>query len=260
MQERFGDVTVEVGGDHVAVVEIHRPPNNFFDIALIASLADAYRAVDDEPEARAIVLCSEGRHFCAGADFSAQSDAEPLGRDSTASLYAEAVKLFSALTPVVAAVQGAAVGGGLGLACAADLRIACPEARFAANFSRLGFHQGFGLSVTLPRIIGDQRSLELLLTGRRITGEEAAAIGLCDRLCDQDQVRPEAQRLAGEIAAAGPLAVQAIRATQRGDLAERVRLATRHEDAEQVRLRDTEDFAEGIAASAERRQPVFKGR
>lgn len=260
MQDGFGDVTVQLGDDHVAVVEIHRPPNNFFDIALIASLADAYRAVDEEPGARAIVLCSEGRHFCAGADFSAQSDAAPLGRDHTASLYAEAVKLFSALTPVVAAVQGAAVGGGLGLACAADFRVACPEARFAANFSRLGFHQGFGLSVTLPRIIGDQRALDLLLTGRRIPGDEASAMGLCDRLCAQDQVRSEARLLAAEIAAAGPLAVQAIRATQRGDLADRVRVATRHEDAEQVRLRDTEDFAEGIAASAERRDPVFRGR
>lgn len=260
MQEQFGDVTAQVGDDHVAVVEIHRPPNNFFDIALIASLADAYGMLDNERDARAIVLCSEGRHFCAGADFSAQSDAEPLGPEHTASLYAEAVKLFSASTPVVAAVQGAAIGGGLGLACAADFRVACPEARFAANFSRLGFHQGFGLSVTLPRIVGEQRSLEMLLAGGRIPGREAAAIGLCDRLCEQDQVRSEARRLAAEIAAAGPLAVQAIRATQRGDLAERVRKATRHEDAEQVRLRETEDFAEGVAASAERRDPVFKGR
>jgi enoyl-CoA hydratase/carnithine racemase len=260
MQERFGDATVKLGDDHVAEVEIHRPPNNFFDVALIRSLAEAYQAVDDEPGARAIVLCSEGRHFCAGADFSAQSDADPVGRDYTASLYAEAIKLFSALTPVVAAIQGAAVGGGLGLACAADFRVGCPEARFAANFSRLGFHQGFGLSVTLPRIVGEQRSLEMLLTGRRIGGEEAAAIGLCDRMSDQERVRSEARRLAAEIAAAGPLAVRAIRATQRGDLAERVRRVTQHEDAEQVRLRDTEDFAEGIAASAERRDPVFKGR
>jgi enoyl-CoA hydratase/carnithine racemase len=260
MQQRFGDATVRLGDDHVAEVEIHRPPNNFFDVALIRSLAEAYQVIDDEPEARAIVLCSEGRHFCAGADFSAQSDAEPVGKDHTASLYAEAIRMFSALTPVVAAVQGAAVGGGLGLACAADFRVGCPEARFAANFSRLGFHQGFGLSVTLPRIVGEQRSLELLLTGRRIGGEEAAAIGLCDRLCDQERVRSEARRFAAEIAAAAPLAVRSIRATQRGDLAERVRRATQHEDAEQVRLRGTEDFEEGIAASAERREPVFKGR
>ncbi len=259
MQNRFGDLTVQMGDDHVATVEIHRPPANFFDIALIKDLANAYRAVDDDPDARAIVLCSEGRHFCAGADFNAQSDAQPLGSDHTASLYAEAVKLFSASTPVVAAVQGAAIGGGLGLACSADFRVACPEARFAANFSRLGFHQGFGLSVTLPLIVGPQRSLELLLTGRRITGDAAAAMGLCDRLCAQDQVRVEARRLAAEVAAAAPLAVRSIRTTQRGDLAGLVRDATVREDAEQVRLRGTEDFAEGIAASAERREPVFRG-
>ncbi|MDQ6840295.1 MAG: enoyl-CoA hydratase/isomerase family protein [Actinomycetota bacterium] len=259
MQDRFGDVTVQVDDDHVATVEIHRPPANFFDVALITSLADAYRVIDDDPDARGIVLCSEGRHFCAGADFSAQSDVQPLGKTLTASLYAEAVKVFSAATPVVAAVQGAAIGGGLGLACSADFRVGCPEARLAANFSRLGFHQGFGLSVTLPRIIGEQRSLELLLTGRRITGQEASAMGLIDRLWPQDQVRAEAHRLAAEIAAAAPLAVRSIRATQRGHLAGLVRDATVREDAEQVRLRDTEDFAEGIAASAERRDPVFKG-
>src|SRR5262249_54555872 len=84
--------------------------------------------------------------------------ASPLGVVSE--LYAEAVRLFEARTPVIAAVQGAAIGGGLGLACSADFRIAAPEARFAANFARLGFHQGFGLTVTLPAIVGGQRSLE----------------------------------------------------------------------------------------------------
>lgn len=259
MTDSFGDLTVDVDDDHVATVEIHRPPANFFDIELIRSLADAYRQIDGDARARAIVVCSEGRHFCAGADFSAQSSARPLAADDTSSLYAEAVKLFSAATPVVAAVQGAAIGGGLGLACSADFRVACPEARFAANFARLGFHQGFGLSVTLPLIVGHQAALELLYTGRRITGDEAAAMGLCDRLCPQDGVRVEAHRLAADIAASGPLAVRSIRSTMRGDLAERVRLATEREHAEQVRLRGTEDFAEGVAASAERRTPNFGG-
>ena len=158
MSETIGDVSVEVGDDHVATVEIHRPPSNFFDVALIRRLAEVFSSFDDDHGVRAIVLCSEGRHFCAGADFNAQLG-RALAEEGAGDLYREAVRLFDAKTPSVAAVQGAAIGGGLGLACAADFRVACPEARFAANFARLGFHQGFGLSITLPAIVGQQRAL-----------------------------------------------------------------------------------------------------
>jgi len=260
MSRRFGDVSVEIGTNFVAEVEIHRPPANFFDVALVRDLAEAYQALDADPSCRAAVLCSEGKHFCAGADFNAQSSAEPLDPRGAASLYREAVRLFQAATPVVAVVQGAAVGGGLGLACAADFRVVAPEARFAANFARLGFHQGFGLSVTLPSIVGAQRSLELLYTGRRITGEEAHAIGLADRLAPLGRVRSEATALAAEIAGSAPLAVRSIRQTMRGHLAGAVAAAVEREDAEQVRLRATADFAEGVAASAGRRAPRFLGR
>ena len=258
--QRIGDVSVDVGSDFVAEVEIHRPPANFFDTRLIRSLAEAYTTLDADPGCRVILLCSEGKHFCAGADFNAESDAEALPSDGAASLYHEAVRLFRAETPVVAAVQGAAIGGGLGLACSADFRVAAPEARFAANFARLGFHQGFGLSVTLPAIVGGQRALELLYTGRRVPGEEAHRIGLCDRLVPLAEVRTGARELALEIAASAPLAVRSIRQTMRGHLADAVAAATDREDEEQIRLRSTADFAEGIRASAERRPPQFSGR
>jgi 2-(1,2-epoxy-1,2-dihydrophenyl)acetyl-CoA isomerase len=260
MAERFGDVTVEVGDDFVAEVEIHRPPNNFFDVALIRSLAEAYSMLDKETSCRAVLLCSEGKHFCAGADFHQESEAEPLPTEGVMSLYQEAVRLFRAELPVVAVVQGAAIGGGLGLACSADFRVGAPEARFAANFSRLGFHQGFGLSVTLPRVVGEQRALELLYTGRRIGGEEAAQIGLLDRLAPLDGLRSSARELAREIAGSAPLAIRSIRQTMRGHLADEVARATEREDAEQTRLRTTADFAEGTKASFERRDPVFTGR
>jgi len=254
---RYGDVSVTVR-ELVATVEIHRPPNNHFDLALIESLADAFEALDEDPACRAIVLCSEGKHFCAGADFGGV-DRRPIAAGER-HLYDEAVRLFSARTPVVAAVQGAAIGGGLGLAMAADFRVACPEARFAANFARLGFHHGFALTVTLPGAVGQQRALELLYTGRRVPGEEALRIGLCDRLVPQERLREEAHALAAEIAASAPLAVRSIRETMRGDLAARVRTATDRERAEQERLSRTEDFAEGVRATAERRAGRFTGR
>jgi enoyl-CoA hydratase/carnithine racemase len=256
--EAYGDVHVEVDPTtFVATVEVRRPPNNFFDVELIRSIADAYDDLDDDPACRAIVLTSAGRHFCAGADFSGGGR----GTGAAGDLYAEALRLFRAATPVVAAVQGAAVGGGLGLACSADFRVGSPETRLTANFSRLGFHHGFGLTATLPPIVGQQRSNELLLTGRRIDGTVGAAIGLLDRLAGAtDGIRPLASELATEIAAAAPLAVRSIRETMRTGLADRVAAATAREDAEQARLRETADFREGIRASGERREPRFEGR
>ena len=255
----FGDVSVEVGDDHVAVVEIHRPPHNFFSRELIASLADAYEAIDADSGGRAILLCSEGRNFCAGADFGGNrslGDTTGTGRH----LYDEAVRLFEAKTPVVAAVQGAAIGGGLGLAMSADFRVGTPESRFAANFARLGFHHGFALTVTLPLVVGHQAAIDLLYTGRRISGDEADAIGMIDRCVEAHQLRSTARELAAEIAGSAPLAVRSIRATMRGHLPDVIRAATDREKAEQDRLGKTADWAEGIKATAERRTPVFEGR
>jgi len=253
----FGDVTVDVDDALVATVEIHRPPNNYFDTDLINAIADAYGYVDDETPARAIVLCAEGKHFCAGADFGGQSGA---GRSEPGELYRQAVRLFEAQTPVIAAVQGAAIGGGLGLACSADFRVASPDARLSANFARLGFHHGFGLTVTLPAIVGQQRALELLYTARRIKGDEAVGMGLCDILARPEELRVAAHSAAAAIAEQAPLALRSIRSTMRGHLADAVRAATDHELEEQGRLQQTADFAEGIRAAAERRTPNFEGR
>ncbi len=260
---RAGDAAIAVTAGRVATVELRRPPENYFDLALLRELADAYQRLDGDPDCRAIVLCSQGKHFCAGADLSGMAAAADGGRPQAgriSDLYAEAVRLFETGIPVVAAVQGAAIGGGLGLACSADFRVAAAEARFAANFARLGFHQGFGLSVTLPAIIGPQRSLEMLYTGRRLGGQEALRIGLCDRLAAAADVRSAAHELAAEIAGSAPLAVRSIRETMRGQLADLVRAATVREAAEQERLRQTADWREGVRATAERRAPRFEGR
>jgi enoyl-CoA hydratase/carnithine racemase len=241
--------------EHVATVEIHRPPHNWFDIDVMTSLADAILGLDDDGECRAVVLCSEGKNFCAGADLSG-SDL----LDSTTRLYQQAARIFSNRKPIVAAVQGAAVGGGLGLALSADFRVASPETRFSCNFARLGFHQGFGISVTLPAVVGQQRALELMYTAADVRGDEALRIGLADRLAAPDEVRAAAVGFATEIAASAPLALLAIRETMRGDLADSVQTATAREHGEQQRLRATDDFREGVAAVAERRAPNFTGR
>ena len=251
------EVTVVIGDDLVAEIEIHRPPNNFFDLDLIGELATTIRELDERDDCRAAVLSSEGKHFCAGATVNARRDAP--GDGGERHLYDEAVRLFDTKTPIVAAVQGAAIGGGLGLALMPDFRVACPEARFSANFARLGFVQGFGLTVTLPRLVGRQRAMEMFYTGRRVKGEEAHRIGLCDDLVPLDQLRARARELASEIAVSAPLAVRSIREMMRGRLAAEIRSATDHEKAEQNRLRQTADFAEGVRAMTERRPPRFVG-
>ena len=255
------DVGIERDG-HVAVVEIRRPPHNHFDIALIAALADAFEAFEADAQCRAIVLAAQGTAFCAGADFARREGSAPVQRSLRGinPLYGEAIRLFSCTKPVVAAVHGPAVGGGLGLALVADFRVTCSEARFSANFNRLGFHPGFGLSVTLPRLVGLQQAALLLYTGRRIDGGEAQRIGLADMLVARDHVRARAIELAHEIAGSAPLAVQSTRATLRAGLVEQIRVAVARESLEQNRHFLTEDFTEGVAAMAARRPPQFKGR
>ena len=255
MKTQYGEVSFEREG-HVAVLTIDRPPHNHVSVQLMHDLADAFFDVDEDRELRVSVLKAAGKSFCAGADLAAPAG---VGGGGVNSLYVEAIRLFSAKKPIVAVVQGAAVGAGLGLALVADFRIAAPEARFTSNFVKLGFHPGFGISYTLPRIIGPQRAALMCLTGRRLKGDEALAWGLVDELVPIDQLKSAALRLANEIAENAPLAVQSTRATLRGDLAEKVRAQTDHEFIEQTRLRKTADFAEGVRAVAERRPGNFIG-
>jgi len=244
--------------DWIAVLEIDRPPANYFDPPLIAAIADAATELQARRDCRVIVFCSAGKHFCAGADFG--SEALQDDREHMAGLlYDQGARLFEIELPVVAAVQGAAVGGGLGLACAADFRVASAGTRFQANFPALGFHHGFGLSVTLPRIVGEQKALDLLLTGRRVAGTEAFTLGLADRLAEAGAERDGAMELARSLAVAAPLAVQSIKQTQRGRLAGEVRQALKRELAEQTRLWRTRDSREGIAAGLARTTPQFTG-
>jgi enoyl-CoA hydratase/carnithine racemase len=254
-----GSENIRVTHDgHVAIVEMIRPPHNFVDPDFMRRLADTFDSLDADADCRAVVLASGVGSFCAGADFRGAADS-PVGRDPSP-FYAHAMRLYSAKKPLIAAVQGPAIGAGLGLAVLADFRITCKEARFSANFTRLGFHPGFGLSVSLPRLIGEQNAALLFYTGRRIDGAEAFSIGLADELVEKEQVRERSLALAQEIASSAPLAVESTRETLRLGLAERVRQANQRELAIQLEQFTTTDFREGIAASAARRQPVFQRR
>ena len=260
MKNAYGDhVKVAMDG-HVAVVTLDRPPHNFVSVEFMSELADAMEAADASNDVRAIVLQSEGKTFSGGADFASPTDKVASGMAGVNALYDQAVRLFSVATPIVAAVQGSAVGAGLGLALVADFRVAAPEARFAANFVKLSFHPGFGLTHTLPRLVGQQRAALMFLTGRRIKAEEGLAWGLVDQVVPMDELRGSALALANEIAENAPLAVAATRKTLRAQLAADVRAQTDIEHKEQAILRASEDFAEGVRSVAERRPGNFVGR
>lgn len=251
-------VTTRLEG-HVAVIEMNSPPANFVDPTSLARIVDAMDDAVSDQGARAIVLYGSGRHFCAGVDFGA----EGLGKDRASGareFYGHAARIFEIEVPIVAAIKGAAVGGGLGLACAADFRVVASNARLHANFATLGFHPGFALSATLPGIVGVQKSAELMYTARRIDGNTAFELGLADRVVPEEEVRTGAVAFAGEIAAQAPLAIRSMKATFRSELRARIKPTLARELSEQAMLWETDDSRIGIAASVARETPTFQGR
>jgi enoyl-CoA hydratase/carnithine racemase len=254
-------VSVHHDGD-VAVVTLRRPPHNLLTEPTLRALADAVEA--SGPRARAAVVCSDGRSFCAGADFRSGDAPDPTDADGfatrTAAFYEQAVRVFASPVPLVAAVQGAAIGAGFGLALACDLCVVGEHGWFQANFVRLGIHPGFALSTTLPGAVGPGRAAELLLTGRRVAASEAGAIGIAQRVVGAGDELSSALELAALIAAGAPLAVSSTRATLRAGLADAARTAMRHELAEQSALAGTADAVEGVQAMLSGREPSFEGR
>lgn len=255
----MGEIEVRELARHVVGIGMNRPPANYFDEELIRSIADALDEIDRSPSARIVVLHSLTRHFCAGADLQGNTVASPIDpKEGASRLYAQALRLFGARTPIVAAVGGAAIGGGLGLAMVADFRVASTRASFSANFSRLGFFPGFGLTATLPRVIGLQNATRLFYTGERISGAQALAIGLADQLAEEGGELNGAISFAQELAISSPRSITLLRQGFRGELLHAVEAALPRENAHQVSLMTDPDFDEGIRAASERRAPNFR--
>ena len=254
---------LEMKGD-VAVITLNRPEKkNPLTFDSYAELRDFFRDLDRQDVIKAVVVTGAGGNFCSGGDV--HDIIGPLVRMDMKDLLAftrmtgDLVKaMIHCSKPIVAAIDGICVGAGAIIAMSSDMRFGTPEAKTAFLFTRVGLAGcDMGACAMLPRIIGQGRAAELLYTGRRIDGAAARDLGLVDRLVDGDRLGDEALDLATEIAGSAPLAVESIRATLRGDLADRIVAATAHEAAEQERLRGTADFAEGAAAMAERRPPRF---
>ncbi len=255
------EVTVDTHAE-VSVVTLRNPPHNLLTEPLLRALADA---IDGEARhSRAAVICSVGRSFCAGANFRSGDAPDPSSGDSfaqrTGAFYEQAARIFASPMPLVAAMQGAAIGAGFGLALACDVRVVGEGGWFQANFVRLGIHPGFALSTMLPRFVGPGRAAELLLTGRRVDAPEAGRIGLADQVVAAGTELAAALSMAQTIASGAPLAVASTRATLRRSLVDEVTAAMAHELSEQSALAGTADAVEGVQAMLEGREPRFEGR
>jgi len=258
-------VEVEAG---VATITLNRPENrNSMTPDLMAAFRAAVAGAAADRALRAVVLTGRGASFCAGADFRGASpvpgerpDAELPDYERLYATYQPFLEVFDLPMPVVAALNGHAVGGGFGLALVCDLRVANRDARYGANFARLGFHSGMAISHLLPRIVGVPVAADLLFTGRLVSGAEAAAIGLVHEAVAPDEVLAAARAKARAIAACAPEAVRLMkRALYRGAGWD-PRAAARAEAFAQAATMRSEDAREGIRALLEKREPRFTGR
>ena len=253
-------VRTEVRGA-VLEVTIDRPPANAIDAATSRELGEAFAALRDDPTLRAAVVTGVGdRFFSAGWDLKAAAagDDEDFGPGGFAGL----TELFDLDVPVIAAVNGMAVGGGFELALACDLIVAVPDAELFVPEVNLGFVPDAGGVVRLPRRLPRALAMELLLTGRRMGADEALRHGLVNRVVDRDDLMTTARDLADRIAEAAPLATRAVKAVVRateGLGADEAYAAMRATPAYREMLA-SEDADEGPRAFAEGRPPVWRGR
>ena len=260
--ERSGPVATLVLNDP----ERRNAMSEAMGIAFSEQVADLSR----EADLRALIVTGAGSAFSGGGDLemlearAAQAQAEPVRaqlpvRDAMRRYYGLFLSLRELPCPSIAAINGHAIGAGLGVALACDLRIAAESAKLGLNFTRLGLHPGMGITWTLPRLIGTARAAELLFTGGAVDGREASAMGMVNRALPAEEVLPAAQELAAEISRAAPLAVAGVkRALERSpdaSLADQLGF----EAEEQARGFASQDLREGLDAAAKRREPRFRG-
>jgi enoyl-CoA hydratase/carnithine racemase len=258
-QEAPLHLSVEAG---LATVTLNRPAAlNALSRDLGALLTARLGELRDRPDLRVVVLRGAGeRAFCTGADLKERAGLTPAERGEHTGSIAAAADLLAALpVPTIAAIRGYALAGGLELALACDIRIAADDAIFGLTEVRIGIFPGAGGPVRLPRIVGPGKARELIFSGRRIDAAEALACGLVERVVPVPAFDEVVTTLAGEIRDAAPLAVRAVKRVL--NQAQDVPLPAALAYAEALRrpLDATRDYAEGLAAFAERRKPRFTG-
>lgn len=257
--------------DPVATIRLDRPERlNALSFAMLRELRSAVEAAAADPEVVGIVITGNGRAFCAGLDMEALVDVTSAGEGARGDAAAAEGRpgpdevpglftyLYSVPKPVIAAVNGAAAGGGLVLATMCDLRFASPQAVFVSAFPQRGLTSEHGTTWIMPRLMGAGRALDVLWSSRRVGGEEAARIGLVEHLVTDGDLTTAAQDYIRQLAATvSPASLADTKALVYGHLGEHYATALREIDDYQWRALDRPDSKEGVASFLERRPPEF---
>ncbi len=257
------DVLLKEVDGNIAVLTLNRPEvMNSFNFALLHAISREIEAVDVDPDIRVVIITGAGeKAFAAGADLKERRTYTP---EQVKAFITTIRNLFTRIEymrkPVIAAVNGVALGGGTELAMACDIRIASAAATMGQTETRLAIIPGAGGTQRLPRLVGKGMAKELIFTGRRVTADEALRIGLVNRVVEPDDLLGEAKKMAAMICEAGPIALEqakyAINYGMETDLHTGLAIES---NAYWVCI-PTEDRLEGLAAFQEKRKPVYKGK
>jgi len=250
---------------------MNRPEKrNTMTIGFFYELLDHFKKFDQDPEVRVVIIKAEGKSFTAGLDLveasrelfqSSASDAREALRVKIRELQEGMNIIEKCRKPVIVAIHGHCIGGGIDLACACDLRLASQDAVFSIRETRIAIVADVGTLQRLPTIIGQGWTRELALTGRDFTAEEALKIGFITRICpDRDSLYAEAKKLAEEIAANSPLAVQGVKDVLNYSRDKGIYPGLEYVAQKNVALLPNEDMKEALQAFMEKRPPQFKGK
>lgn len=260
----FENLLYELDDSGILTIRFNRPDKlNAMTEAMGDDLIAAVEKARGEEKARVVVLAGEGKAFCAGGDMTMiKNNTQRSVLENTEGMkafYERFLRIRDIPVPTIASIQGAAIGAGLCIAMACDIRLATESAKLAVNFTALGLHPGMGATWLLPRVAGMPHAAELLFSSRRIKGEEAERIGLVNRAVPEDELASATRTLAEEIAGCAPVAVRltkrALRQAQESSLGDQLNF----EAIQQAVTFSGKDVHEGIDAVMAKRKPEFTG-
>lgn len=253
--------------DGIATLTLNRPERlNALGGTLREDLYDAVRRASEDPEVRVMIVTGAGKGFCAGGDVKAMSESRETGRGRPLAERIAPIRdrvilaMREAPQPIIAAVNGPAVGAGMNVALACDIRLASTAARFGQTFVRRGLHPDWGGTWFLTRLVGTSRACELIFTGDVFDAEEAWRLGIVNRVVAPGELMPAAQELARRIAAGPPVAIRLAKRAIHNAADADLRSALEYETFAQNVCFETEDSREGLRAFVEKREPRFQGR
>lgn len=266
----MGDLVRYEAEDAVATVTLNRPDRlNAITAPLVTELRQALSRADGDPGVRVVILTGAGRAFCAGGDLNPQRDDRPAGaapitlaqQVATVRRLVAVSRTLHEMAPVtVAAINGACAGGGLSLACACDLRYAADSAVFNPAFLAAGLPGDYGITWSLPRVVGPAKARELLLTADRFSAAQAKELGLISDVFPAAELSSQVRAVAARLTAAAPLALQALKANLNDADTASFGDALDREAERLVPCLRSDDFAEAARAFVAKRPSVFHGR